>query len=259
MSERPFKMLDIEVKRDIYNNRFYVLYQPKIHLSTGQVVGLEALIRKRDEDGKEIFPDQFIPIYEKNKTIHIIDFYMIKMGAAQLKRWKEKGEKMIPIAINICADTLLRNDFIQYIEETLQKEGLMQYMELEITERSIPLERIKVISNLVDQLRKKGMRVAIDDFGTGKSNLILFAQLNINTLKLDESIVRSIHIDKRVEIIVKGIIDICKEADICIVIEGIENKEQLEKLKDLGGEIVQGYYFSKPVDISMIREVYRKD
>ena len=241
----------------INQERFYILYQPKVGIECGQVVGAEALIRYKNKENTLIGPDVFIPYYEDNGLIYIIDFYMLRQVSCQIKTCRSNKEPIIPISINICMQTLLRDDFYIKLEEAAREEIAM-YIELEITERNIPYEEINHIRDRVKQIRELGFKVAVDDFGTGNSNLLLITKLDITTLKIDKSVIDDVHKNIKAQNILQALIEICTQIKIEVVIEGVETKKQLDKLRKIGSKVLQGYYFSKPIQFSRLQEYFWK-
>lgn len=241
-----------ELLHALDSGEFYVVYQPKVNNNNGELLGLEALMRSK----KGISPEQFIPFYENNKLIYIIDYFMLNNVSKQAKELKYNYKKSIPISVNICEQTLLRDDFLEKFKKEIIDNDIIDRIEIEITERNIPVEDLPRISEVVKRIREYGGFVSLDDFGTGNSNMLLTTLLDISALKIDKSLVKYIHENKKVQIILKSIIDACENMGIEIIAEGVENKEQLKVLKELGNTISQGYYFSKPENIKKIKERY---
>jgi len=239
----------------IGNDEFYLLYQPKIENSNRHVIGLEALIRWKQNDILNS-TESFIINFEKNDLIHLIDYYVLGEVVGQMKKWKQKGERIIPISINMCCSTLLREDFFAKVSQIIGNDTFADKIEIEITERNIPLNRVKELSIMVKKLKRMGVRIALDDFGAYSANFPLIFELNLNTLKIDRSMVVEIEKNLKMQRVLKDIFSTCKAFGIQVIVEGIEEKGQLDVLTKIGSELSQGYYFSKPAALSTIKKIY---
>ncbi|WP_206458029.1 EAL domain-containing protein [Anaerovorax sp. IOR16] len=245
-----------QLLESINNNEFYLLYQPKIENLTGRVIGLEALIRWTKMDSLLNSSESFIIDFEKNKLIHLIDYYVLRKIIELMRNWKEHRKKIIPISINMCCSTLLRDDFFLTIEVMMGNDTFASEIEIEITERNIPLNKIKELTDVVERLKKIGFHIALDDFGAYSANYPLVLELNIDTLKIDKSMIANIKHNMKIQKILENTFSICKAFDIRVIVEGVEEKEQLQILTSIGSEFSQGYYFSEPVPLSSIKQIY---
>lgn len=246
-----------DVIRAIELKEFKFLYQPKFNLSSGKVIGSEALIRW-DKDGTILSPDKFIGKIEEYKLIYLIDYYTIEECLRQISFWnKKRNQNMIPISINISKSTLMRDEFIEKLAFLIDMYDVnLSYMEFEITEREYTNYSLIDINNRIKEVRDKGIKVSIDDFGAGNSNLAFSVDMDIDTIKIDKSIVDRIGKSKNIDILLPFIVEVSNNKSIDIVAEGIETKEQLDILIDSGYKFGQGYYFSKPISCEEFERQY---
>lgn len=244
-----------KLANSIENNEFYLLYQPKIENSSRRVIGLEALIRWKQNIVLNS-AENFITSFEENNVIHLIDYFVLKEVVNQIKKWEQQNKKIIPISINMCCSTLLREDFFTRVSQIIENNTFADKIEIEITERNIPLNRVKELSIIVEKLKRVGFRIALDDFGANSANFPLIFELNLNTLKIDKSMVVKIEENIKMQKVLKDIFSTCKAFKIEVIVEGIEEKGQLDVLTKIGSELSQGYYFSKPAALSTIKEKY---
>nr|WP_238480382.1 EAL domain-containing protein [Clostridium chrysemydis] len=239
---------------DFKYENLYLVYQPKVKNITGELVGLEALIRIK---GKEkISIEKYIRNLEEEKLIHVIDYFVFEKVIGVIKERRNKGRPRIGISINMCTCTLLRDDFEEFISNGVKEIDLNKELEIEITERNIPFDKIKDINKRIRFLKENNIRVAIDDFGIGNSNISLLIEADIDTLKLDKSLIRNIIHSNKSKNILKYIFNMCKAINVDVIVEGVERKEELEALVEIGGEFSQGYYFSKPLLLERISNKY---
>lgn len=233
----------------VQEHQFKVYYQPKYNITGAEPVltSAEALIRWDHPEYGLVTPGSFVPLFEENGLVQKLDHYVWREAAAQAKRWKDKYGITIPVSVNVSRLDI----YDPQLEETLLgivKENGLQPSEylLEITE-SAYTDNSEQIIKTVNKLRKDGFRVEMDDFGAGYSSLNMLATLPIDTLKLDMLFIRNICEAEKDLKMVQLMIDIASFLKIPVVAEGVETKEQYELLKKLGCDVIQGYYFSKPV------------
>lgn len=232
----------------------YLVYQPKIKNVTRELIGLEALIRIKGNE--EISIEKYIRSLENEKLIHVIDYFVFEKVIGVIRERRNRGRPEVCISINMCIFTLLREDFEEFIFKITKEIDLNKELEIEITERNIPLEKIKDINKRIKFLREKNIKIAIDDFGIGSSNIRFLLETDIDTLKLDKSLIRNVIHSNKSKYILKYIFNMCKAINVDVIIEGVERKEELEALVEIGGELFQGYYFSKPLLLEIIIDKY---
>lgn len=238
---------EIEAKMEsaLNNGEFKIYYQPKIDLKENKIIGAEALVRWQEGE-KIIPPNHFIPLFEKNRFIIKLDNYIFEKVCQDLNEWN-KNNFYPKISVNISREHFSDPYFmLQYRKIAQRYEVNVEDVEIEITE-SAAIEE-EVVLEMLSKIHLEGFKIAIDDFGKGFSSLNMLDHLQIDVLKIDKSFIDKIGNGKREKAsIVRHIIQIAKEKHIITVAEGIEKKEQVTYLKKLGCDLVQGYYFSKPL------------
>lgn len=231
----------------IDNKELYLLYQPQFSAKTGTIIGVEALLRWRSREFGEVLPYIFIPMAERIGIIDDIGKWVLKEACKQNKKWQDKLLPKIPVSVNLSPIQFRNKDIINSIKKALQDcklEG--KYLGIEITESSL-VDDIKVINEKLIELRKMGIKVSIDDFGTGYSSLGYLRDLKFDYIKIDREFIKDFP-DSDNGAIARIILNLCRELGINSVAEGVETKEQLEFISDNGGNAIQGYYYSPPVD-----------
>ena len=242
LENQIIKEHDIEliIEEGIQNQEFKVFYQPKVNAKNEKVEEAEALVRWEREN-KLIPPNEFIPVFEKNKFIIQLDKYIYEQVCKDMKEWKEKYNKKIKISVNISKQHIVQDGFIEeYYKITKKYNVNPNEIELEITETTELDERFG-ISKILEKLKEKGFKISIDDFGTGYSSLSMLQQIPVDVIKIDKSFVDQI---KMLEIMIL----IAKKMDLKTVAEGVETNEQVQILKNLEVDLLQGFYYSKPLE-----------
>ena len=236
-----------EIELALDNREFVLYYQPKIDLSTGEVIGAEALIRWIKPDGTLIPPMDFIPIAERSMIITKISRFVLHEACRQNKEWQDMGLGHFVVSINLTAIDFYRTDVTGIIRETLDSTGLdPKYLDIELTESLA----MKDIGHAIDQMldmRSLGVLLSMDDFGTGYSSLSYIQKLPITLLKLDRSFVMYMEDDEVSREIVSAVIRIAKSKKIGTVAEGIESQHQADILRVAGCDYAQGFFFGKPM------------
>jgi len=248
--------LRMDFKEALLNEELFLVYQPKIDLKTGKVVGVEALIRWKKGE-KVLTPDKFLPAIENTDLIEELGIYVINKACKQIKEWKRQGINL-KVAINLSPKEFGDVKTAHHLFNVLRKcQEDISELEIEIVETAI-MENLSVASRFLDILRHIGIRVYIDDFGTGFSSLAYLKKLKVYALKIDREFIKDLPEDKDDTEIVKAIILLAQTLGLKTVAEGVETKEQVEFLRELGCNYAQGYYYSKPLPpdelISVLRE-----
>ncbi|NRF68446.1 EAL domain-containing protein [Aquincola sp. S2] len=230
----------------VEQSRFELHYQPLVDLCRMDVCGLEALLRWRTDDGEWIPPSHFIPVAESSGLIVSLGRWTFLEACRQMCAWRDAGHRPVPMAVNLSPREFGQPEFVHSILGTLDAARIdPRLIEFEITESTL-------VENMDDALAKmhalaaSGVGLAVDDFGTGYSSLSYLRELPVCKLKIDQSFVRSIVHDRKVETIVAGIIQLAKNLGLTTVAEGVETAEQLDILRRLGCDQCQGYYFARP-------------
>lgn len=241
---------------EIARNHFIVYLQPKINAQTNQLYGAEALVRYKDKKYGVISPGKFVPYLETVGLIHYIDFFVFEEVCRILKKWKECGFPQIPVSLNFSRATLLEENLIEKMEQIILRYGVdRSLVEIEITESLGEVAR-NTVAQIGNQIVQSGFHIVLDDFGTKYSNLSFLSLLHFHNLKLDKSLVNHLLANRSARIIVKNIVALCRELNVEVLAEGVENKEQLDVLKELQCFLVQGYYYSKPLPCMEFEEQY---
>ncbi|MET1029865.1 sensor domain-containing protein [Domibacillus tundrae] len=237
---------EMDLQHAIERNEFQLFYQPKIDLHTERVIGAEALIRWNHPEKGMISPDQFIPLAEQNGQIYEITKWVLKEACRQSREWTEQN---LPshVSVNISSHHLYRKDLVSTILQTIAESGIQtNQLEVEITENGL-VQNVDVAIETISILKKMGVRVSIDDFGTGFSSLSHLKVLPVDILKIDRSFIRELPTSGKDQMIVRSIIQLANAVGLSVVAEGVEEKEHLLILKELGCQIAQGFFISKPV------------
>ncbi|WP_017727912.1 sensor domain-containing protein [Halalkalibacterium ligniniphilum] len=258
MEERSLEriLLENELRKAIEQEQFYIEYQPKKNLSTGILIGMEALVRWDHPELGRISPNKFIPVAEETGLIIPLGEWVLRQGCQQNKDWQNQGYPPLKLSINLSTLQFTQPNFSNKIKEILNDTGLeAKWLELEVTE-SIFADLDNSVATL-HEIRDLGVHISIDDFGTGYSSFGYIKHLPVDTLKIDASFIRDINLNKESYAIVKAIVDIAQTLNLNVIAEGVENQEQLLTLSENGCSQGQGFLFSKPLSKDEF-EVYLK-
>ena len=245
--------------RAIAENEITLVYQPRYHINTNEIAGMEALARWESEELGSIPPDEFIPIAEDAGYIDRIGEHLLKMALAQFEAWQPLvKDKVFGFAVNLSPYQVMSSSFVVNLKSYLDPKGIdLTQIEFELTEAVFKGDDAQ-IELALNSIRDLKIRLAIDDFGIGYSSLSRLKSLPINILKIDQSFVRDISTDENDAAIVKSIIALANALQLEVVAEGVETKEQLDFLKENGCQYVQGYYFSKPITADKMDKILLK-
>lgn len=239
--------LETNLRHALERNEFLLHFQPFVSLATGEIVGMEALIRWRHPDLGMVSPAQFIPLAEETGLIVPISEWVLKTACRQNKTWQELGLRPIRMAVNLSARQFYEKDFRKGVVATLRETGLEpHYLELELTEGTI-MKSTDVTVTALDEFHQLGIAISIDDFGTGYSSLNYLKRFPVNKLKIDQSFVRDVVKDPDDAAITNAIVVLGHTLQLKTIAEGVETQEQLDFLRSIGCDEVQGYLFSKPL------------
>ena len=226
------------------NEEFFMVYQPKVNTKTKEVAGFEALVRMKNFDKS---PAVFIPVIEKNGLVARLGRITTKIVVEQLALWKRMGKELLPVSINFSSKQINDYSYPDYLKELLQKNDISpEYVQLEMTE-SLFLEKNHQTMKLFDKLKKMGIKLLLDDFGTGYSSLGYLNYVPIDEIKLDKSLVDAFLVEGK-DSFIRDVILLAHDLNKTIVIEGVEEKWQYERLLEFNADAIQGYYFSKPLN-----------
>jgi diguanylate cyclase len=242
--------LESNLRHALERNEYKLEYQPKANLITGKIVGVEALLRWKPVDGREIGPDKFIPILEESGLIVPVGMWVMKTACEQLQAWKAAGYADLDdltMAVNLSARQFRQTDLTEQIGAILEQTKVPKGMlEIELTESTLVEDSDSVVE-IMKRLRGMNVRVAIDDFGTGHSSLRYLKRFSIDTLKIDRSFVQDIPHDTEDNAIAIAVIALGRAMGLKVVAEGVETDDQAQFLKDHGCDEMQGYLLSKPL------------
>lgn len=249
MSERPIDALLMEndLRRAVDQNELLLFYQPQVHLRTGKIIGLEALIRWQHKEKGLISPLDFIPLAEETGLIEEVGAWVLNHACARFHNWLQQGLNLGKVAVNLSARQFRQPHFADTVVEALNRTKLPpQYLELEITE-SLTMQDTDEVLETLSYLSNLGLSIAIDDFGTGYSSLAYLKKFPVNKLKIDRTFIHDVGSDYDDGAIAKSIIDLAHNMSMLVVAEGVERLGQSRWLHDQGCDQVQGYYFCKPL------------
>ncbi|MGE7836188.1 putative bifunctional diguanylate cyclase/phosphodiesterase [Viridibacillus arvi] len=248
-------VMESHLRRAIEKNELSIHYQPQVDLDTGKINSFEALLRWNNPKFGSVPPSVFIPIAEDSGLILEIGDWVLNQVCIQLKEWQINGFIDVRIAVNISSKQFKQEAFANAIKKYIYKYELNpQSLELEITESS--MTNIHETLAILQELKKMGVIISIDDFGTGYSSLSYLKRYPIDIIKIDQSFIKEIEQDEKDEAIAKTIIHLAHSLGMKVIAEGVEKKDHVEILKKVNCEKAQGYYFSRPVPIESIIEMY---
>ncbi len=242
---------------------FKVFYQPKVDTDSNRIVGAEALVRWLNK-GKIIPPADFLPVIEEDGSICKLDFYVFETVCQDLKRWQAEGIEPVRVSTNFSRKNLSDPGFADKIEELVHKYDVSkEFIEVEITETTDEAEN-GLLSKFMYTMHEKHIFTAIDDFGTGYSSLNILRDFPVDVLKLDKSFIDNHTNTDRDNVVLANVVKMAKELDMSVVTEGVERWDQVQFLKDINVNLVQGYLFDKPMPEETFKKrlkarVYEKD
>ena len=237
----------------IKNQEFEVYYQPQINAKTEKIEGSEALVRWKKDD-KMISPNEFIPIFEKNRFIIKLDEYVYKRVCANIQEIKKQLKELPKISVNISKQSLSEKNFLRkYIKISNKYNVTPNEIQLEITERTTTDENVNM-KEILEKIKEKGFSIAVDDFGTGYSSLNMLEMLPIDTIKIDKSFIDKIGEEKSTIDLLEIILYITQKLHLKTVAEGVEKSEQVKYLKEQNCDLIQGYFYSKPLEFETFKK-----
>jgi len=250
--------LENDLRRSLQQNDFFLLYQPQINLSSGQVVGVEALIRWQHPELGLMSPVVFIPIAEESGLIDAIGEWVLREACRQAKAWQQAGLGALTMAVNLSARQFEQVNFIDRVALILAETGLSaERLELEITE-SMVIKDPEKNRHMLSQLKQLGVQISIDDFGTGYSSLSQLKHFAFDKLKIDKSFVDNVMDSEDDAAIVLTIISIAKILKFKLIAEGVETQEQADYLLQSGCDEVQGFYFGHPMPADNVAAIIKR-
>jgi EAL domain-containing protein (putative c-di-GMP-specific phosphodiesterase class I) len=240
--------LESALREAVAKDRLELHYQPQVEIATGRVVGGEALLRWRHAERGWVSPGVFIPVAEESDLIVAVGNWALNQAGAQIARWRRATSDPLRIAVNVSARQFRDPGFVEAVAQVARRAPKAgSSLELELTE-SVVIEDPGRVSAILDELRALGVGIAVDDFGTGFSSLSYLSTLPIDCLKVDRSFVSRVERGGRDVAIIQAIISLAHALDLRVLAEGVETRDQLEILRDLGCDEAQGFLFSPAVD-----------
>ena len=243
----------------IKNDEFLVFLQPKFDITRERIKGAEALIRWNYKNSEFLSPSRFIPFFEKDGTIGKIDDIVLSKVCEAFSRWKKEGKVLYPISVNLSRNRLYDENIIDHLIGIVDSYGIEhELIDFELTE-SATYDDTEHMIQILNELRDNGFRISMDDFGTGYSSFSLLTEMPLDTLKLDKSFVDKVGGDSDREqdvAVIRHIVSLAKELKFVCLAEGAEKKSQVDKLKSLGCDLIQGYYYSKPIPMAEYESKY---
>ena len=252
-------VLESELRRAVERQEFVVHYQPQVSISSGQVVGLEALVRWQHPIRGLVAPGEFIPLAEEAGLIVPLGEWVLRTACAQNKAWQQAALAPLRVAVNLSARQLQQPILVEMVTRVLKESGLApHYLRLEITE-GVVVQDVDLIIPMLRELRRMGVEISIDDFGTGYSSLSYLRRLPIDEVKIDRSFVRDITVDPGDAAIVTAMVALGQSLKLRVIAEGVETEAQLAFLKERQCDEYQGYLFAKPAPAEAVEKMLMPD
>jgi len=249
--------LEADLRNAASAGQLHLVYQPKVSLHHGHIIGCEALLRWQHPTLGMVPPSQFIPVAEESGLIIPISDWVLRTACRQAKAWADAGLPPLAVSVNISMGQLLHQNLAQWTLDMLEETGLApELLELELTESLIAQDIESMIVTLA-QLKQAGVRLSIDDFGTGYSNLSYLKNLPVDTLKIDQSFVRNMLTHAEDETIVRAVIALAHNLRLNVIAEGVETREHCRILRQHHCDEIQGYFFSRPIAASELEALVR--
>ncbi len=260
MTEAAFERLEIEnrLRQAMRQEEFVLYYQPQLSFKTGEIIGVEALIRWQDPEHGLVLPGKFLPVAEEMGLIQEIDSWVIHEACREAQQWREEGLRPMTMSVNLSKFNLEHGGFMETVQSALKESQLpAQWLELEITEGNL-IQHQDRVSEALSQLREEGVGLAIDDFGTGYSSLSYLRHLPFDKLKIDRSFVHDITNDQNAADIIIAVIALGHALHLKVLAEGVETEAQAKMLFDLQCDMVQGNLYYKPLLADDFKKMIKK-
>jgi EAL domain-containing protein (putative c-di-GMP-specific phosphodiesterase class I) len=260
MNQRAKERLKIEsgLRRAIQRDELLLLYQPKFAVRNGTIVGVEALLRWKKEDGTVVSPRAFIWVAEEGNLVLPLGRWVFEEVCRQLKEWKRAGLADIRVAINVSSRQFNEPRYAEDIARTLAHNGIMpSQVELELTEGAL-LKNPEQIGDSLAELKSMGLKLSLDDFGTGYSSLSLLRRFPLDSVKIDRSFIQGVPEDADSVAVTTAVLMMAQALGLAVVAEGVETEEQREFLASLGCDEIQGFLLSRPVSAEEIVDLVKR-
>ena len=260
LNKNAMKFLQIEgcLRNALNNDEFSLHYQPQVCLKSHKIISVEALLRWESPELGNVTPSEFIPVAEDSGIINDLGEWVMRKSCVQAKKWMDAGMQNFRVSVNLSSIQFKRASLLNMIKRALGDSGLpASLLEVELTESAIMNDIDQNITRL-NQIRDLGVAIALDDFGTGYSSLSYLKRFPINTLKIDRSFIITIDTDPEDAAIVEAIITLANTLKLTVIAEGVETHGQLKALNRFHCDIIQGFYFSKPVPAEQITKIVQQ-
>ena len=261
MNTKAMRNLRLEsaLRGAVDRDELRLLYQPQLNLKTGAITGVEALIRWHSPDFGLVMPGEFIPVAEETDLILRIGEWVLKTACAQGRAWQQAGLPPLRMASNISSQQVRKPELVDLVQATLDESGFDPTMlELEITESALIGDDPAVVDTL-QRVKRLGVRLALDDFGTGFSSLSHLVRFPIDTLKIDQSFVQRVGIERQADAIIAAVVAMAHRLNLAVIAEGVETWEQEQFLRSEGCDEFQGYLFSRPIEVDALVALLRPE
>ena len=243
------KVLEMKMHDALAKGHFVPYLQPKYELKGETIAGAEALVRWLDPDEGMIYPGEFIPLFENNGFVVDVDLYMFEEVCRMQEHWSKKGYKVVPISVNLSRSHFEIPNFFDYYVDILKKYKVPPMsIEIELTE-SLFYNDLNSLNELVNQIHEAGLSCSIDDFGSGYSSLNMLKDVKVDALKLDRVFFSSTENDQRGKDVVQSVIKLAQALDLHTISEGVEDRDQVDFLKEMNCDLIQGFVFAKPMPV----------
>jgi len=249
--------LESSLRLALAKEQLFLMYQPQVNIATGEITGVEALLRWQSPSLGLVPPSKFIIIAENSGLIVPIGEWVLRTACAQAQKWQDEGLPAMTVSVNVSAVQFRQEDFCALVRRVLNETGLApKYLELELTE-SLLLANADLMLSVVQELKAMGLTLAIDDFGTGYSSFSYLRQFQVSRLKIDRSFIRDVAVNPDDAAITAAIISMAKSLRLKVIAEGVEDEAQMSFLRAHHCDEIQGYYFCKPLAVDKVADKLR--
>lgn len=250
--------IEKEIRNAIENNELYLEYQPQVSSKDGKIIGLESLIRWRNDRLGIVSPDKFIPIAEESEVILEIDKWVISEVCKVSRILQDEGYNNVTISANVSAKHFVNDDIVDLVLDCIDKNNVdPKLLKIEITESSL-IKNVSTVKQILARFKEIGIRTSMDDFGKGYSSLNILTSLTIDEVKIDMELIKNILYNNKKKKIVNLIVELAHDLNLSVVAEGIEIEEEKLFLEKMGCDYFQGYYFSKPIGLDKVKKLLDK-